>query len=399
MKNYLKTSLTDILLFLGAILVFGIGVLITRPLGSVYINYAPINYAYTCERYIADGQPQKVPPLVETWIKKHYYDFRAHYYEAEAYSKMGKPDVAYDVISQILQKLPAARARNYPLSGFNEAKTYECMARYRWDEKKYILSAELACIAYDAGAKEFIGELLSIDFEKSAKQLDPYGKLALARMALKAKQKSNFITGLLDEIQTQDPFLQSRIALMRADMFESSKETTKALTILRETVDKFPAIPAPKIALGNLYTRSKQQNMAERMYQLAEQTTGTRVIGLSKFEKQHGMSLSNLGLYMTCNAVTNARNITTGVYRVSNLTFNAEGKSAFGIAPIVVIETDEQEVARVYLDGSQPHLFDASLWPEGASKKLDFTVSFINDIWEPITKGDRNVLIKNILIY
>ena len=67
--------------------------------------------------------------------------------------------------------------------------------------------------------------------------------------------------------------------------------------------------------------------------------------------------------------------------------------------PIVLIKNGDKELARLYLDSPEPHLYDLELWPEGAPKQLDLRFEFINDVWDPYTKADRNVILSDIVLH
>jgi len=393
-----KINVANLVLFGIMLVVILSVVLCVRPLGNWYIRFAPVNYAYICEKYLENEQPQKVLPIVETWETKHYYDFRAHYYEAQAYAAMGDPAKAADVMGTVLVKLPAARSRNLPLSGFDEAKTYDLMARYNWDAQKYTIAAELGCIAYDSGQKDFVEKLLSKEFRKHIDELPYEGKLAVSRFAIKAR-KFQIATVTLDSIQTNDPYVTGRKEVLKAHVAEQTDDAKTAEDILAKCVKDLPALPGPKVALSNLYERQKQTTLSVQLMNEAEQTTAIKVIGLSQFNREAGMQITAKGLALSQNCEAHAKNITTGAYRVSNLIVNAYGTSALGVFPVLLVKIDGQLATRIYLDGVSPTVFDGYLWPDGASKKLDFEIDFINDIWDPHTRTDRNVILKNIILY
>ena len=119
------------------------------------------------------------------------------------------------------------------------------------------------------------------------------------------------------------------------------------------------------------------------------------------FERKTGFEpVGSTGVELSRNGEYTAGQLSTGAFRVCTLLLNGTGVPALGVYPVVVVKADGVEMTRIYMDSpDSPKIFESRLWPEGASKKLDFTLEFVNDVWDPYTKADRNIVIKNILLY
>ncbi len=355
----------------------------------------PENYVALAREALRKQDYQAAQKIVESRLAKRFYDFDALYLLAEIYGAKGDYEKAADTIREVFLRLPGARANQVQSFGFDEPKSYYLFSQYLWAAKRYDEAGELLRAALDAGyplRREQLAEYVP------AKNISLPQARAVARLALKLREPGSFLQAvglLLNNKKTCVPG-----ELYYAQWMELiDKNRVGADMRLRAALSVNPRDPAIALALANLQARAARSSAAEAYFRkMAYDTTGTKVIGPGLFKLNEGKYVEKRGLVLGRNGKVSAE-ISTGAYKVTRLLLNAEGTWALGMYPVVIVRVDGKDVAWLYLDGLQPHLFDLELWPSGAPKDLTLEFEFINDAYEPSSKADRNVVLRDILLY
>jgi len=356
----------------------------------------PENYAALAKEAIRQRDYDAALRQVERRLAKRFYDFDALYLKAEILALKGNYAEAAATIRDVLLRVPGARANQVQAIGFDEPKTYYLFALYSWKAGQYEQAAELLRAALDAGYPVG-GESLAEYMPEAAK--DPEQALAVAHIALRTRQPKAFLRAVDQLHRERRYWLRGELAL--AEWMETiDKNKVGAAMRLRAALSLYPKDPAANLALANFQARNAPRSSQEvqRWRQRAHETTGVKVIGPGLFTFTSGNYADKRGLIMGRNGKATA-SISTGAFKVTRLIINARGTWALGMYPILVVRVDDRDVAWLYLDGLQPHLFDLELWPNGAPKDLKIEFEFINDAYEPTSKADRNVVIEDILLY
>jgi hypothetical protein len=297
-------------------------------------------------------------------------------------------------MKQVMAKVPAARGKKEAV-GYDEAQTLALLARFLWESGDYFESAEMSRAAIDTGTSATVREILA---RVSAMPKNDEAGAAAARIGLRLANERLFRRAL-DAIDSRTTRGRTLTAALQADWSEQiGKDPAAARQCLEEAIRHGLDSPFLLLSLSNLLARSGHHERSHLLSSQIMQTTGSRSVGPGLFAMPPGGSITTNSLRLGQNGTASAR-FNTGVFRVNNMLFNAIGSRALSLFPIVIIRSGKQELARLYVDGLQPHPYDLPLWPNGAPKSLDLGFEFINDLWDPYSKADRNVTVSGILLY
>ncbi|MBX7245624.1 MAG: hypothetical protein K1X53_08990 [Candidatus Sumerlaeaceae bacterium] len=397
MKGLLPRSV----LFLSLTVGFIAGVACVQPVLFHFSQLLPDNYRFIATEAMRAGNPARAEAIANRRIAKTYYDFEAHYVLAEALAGQKKYDEAVEVLKLVLRKLPAARSKKEQVLGYDEARTYSLLAKYLWSGHRYFEAGEMARAAIDCGTPVTARETAAA-FGVAGASLksgaNPDESLALARVGLKLKAKAEF-NGALAALDGQTSASRAEGAILSGlwtELYDA--DTTAAENKYRQAAASYVDEPAVKLALANFLQRHHCDEEATSLTGEIAKLPGTRPIGPGLFVLPTGGSAGTTFTMLRQNGTARA-DFNTGVYKVTRLLMNARGKSALGVFPILVVSSGGKEVTRLYLDSPQPHLYNLNIWPEGAPKMLDLRFEFINDVYDPYSKADRNVELSDMFLY
>jgi len=388
--------LARLVLFLIFAAGFSAGVVAVPRVSRDFARLLPDNYRQIAAEAMARGDFTRAQLVAERRLARAYYDMEAHYVQAEAMARQGRHAEAAEVMKLVLRKIPAARARNLPASGFDESKTLERLARYLWAAGRFTEAGEIARAAIDSGTAVLAREAsTAVDRVPQT----PEEAEAVARLAIKLNRRQAFDRALSVVASSRRPQAAATCALLEASFLErNDRSLTAAEHLLRETVARLPADPAPRLALAAFLERRGATTEPAALRADARLTTGVRYLPPSMFSPAPGVTISSETLLISRNAVLTAR-VSTGVFRVTDLLFTARASSALGVYPLMAVKAGETEIVRLYLDGLQPLVGAWHLWPDGAPKMLDLKLEFLNDAYDPFTRSDRNITLSDIILY
>jgi hypothetical protein len=390
-RRLVARALTFLVLFLAF---FAAGANLER-LTIRFGRLQPENYAALAREALNRNDADEALRYVERRLQTSYYDFNALYLLAEVYAKKGDFERAAQTIVEVFARVPGARANKVPAMGFDEPKTYFLLASYLWRGKHYDQAAEMLRAALDAGypvATETMAEYTptaSLPLAQAA---------AVARIAIKTRNAPAFLSATDALLREKKTYVRGEI--LRAEWTEKiDRNPVGAEMLLRGTASLFPGDPSVPLALTNLYSRTvRRWPFDNALRRQVSETTGVKVIGAGLFKLSPGLRAEPVGLAMGRNGKATAE-VSTGAFKVTRLIVNAMGTWALGLYPVVVVRVDNREVARLYLDEPEPHLYDLELWPEGAPKDMTLEFEFVNDAYEPLSRADRNAVIHDVVLY
>jgi Tfp pilus assembly protein PilF len=389
--RFIARAVTFLVLLL---LLFGAGMSLEK-VTIAFGRSQPENYAALAREAMRKGNNEAAQAIVEKRLSKYFYDFDALYLLAEIQAAKGNVDAAADTIRQVFQRLPGARANQVQSFGVDEPKSYYLLGLYLWQAKHYDEAAEMLRAAIDAGYPVAREQLA--DYVPETK-IAPAQAKAVAQMALKLRELKAFLAAV--KMLLSDKKTHVAGELLYAEWMELvDRNVVGADLRLRAALSSSYPDPALALALANLCSRVYRSADAGTTFrQLAHQTTGTKVLGPGLFKLTAGETVDRRGIVLGRNGKAIAE-ISTGAYKVTRLILNAEGSWALGMYPVLIVRLDGKDATWLYLDGLQPHLFDLPLWPAGAPKDVTIEFDFINDAFEPLSKADRNVTIRDILLF
>lgn len=355
----------------------------------------PENYRLIATEAINRGDHNRALQITERRINQFAYDFDALYIRADTQAKLGKPTEAADTMKEAMRRVPAARSSKVKSVGYDEAKTLLLTSRYLWQAGLFAEAAEMTRAAIDAGSSR-VGEEQQQRLTKFP--TDPEALLAQTSIAFRTRDMEGY-RRLREELTTSSPRFVAEAAVLHSRWLEFiDRDFRGSLRLLRDGIRQIPHQPIIPLALANTLQRrgSTTESLATRAAVM--NTTGCREIGPGLFQLPVGASATTSSIALGRNGSASAQ-INTGVYRVTSLLFSVSGSRALGIAPIVVVRVDGEEMARVYADPPNPKEFDLQLWPKGAPKNIKLEFEFINDAYDPVTRADRNVTISDVLLH
>jgi len=391
MRIFWVRAIAFVILFL-ALLILGLSLeRVTLAFGRLQ----PENYAAVARQAMRQGDLDAAERIVEKRLSKHFYDFDALYLYAEIKAHKREFTTASEIIREVFRRVPGAKANDVAAYGYDEAKTYFLLAKYLWRAGACEEAAEMMCAALDAGYSLAQEEANSYMDEAALTSVQAAG---VARVAAKIKNSPAFLRAI--DILLRTHSMRRRGEILLAQWMETvDKNLFGAQMRLRALLSTSPGDPAVNLALANVYSRAfRKESAGARWQSLARETTGAKVVGAGLFRLSKGNYVDSRGIVMGRNGTASAR-IFTGAYRVTRLVMNVTGTWAIGMYPVLVVRVDDKEICRLYVDGLQPHLFDLSLWPQGAPKDLSLELEFINDAFEPLSGVDRNVIVHDVILY
>lgn len=365
------------------------------PILIHFSSLLPENYQHNAEQAMRRDDFARAAAIARSRISQHFYDFDAHYLLAEALARNTDYAGAARVMKDVIAKIPAARANKVSAVGYDEARTLLLLSQYLWEAGSYIEAGEMACAALDAGAalarKEMGSRLKKIPDQ-------PDAACGAARVALKLGQAEPFQRAVGVLARSSGSWRAQGFVYQSLWLESKDNDTSSAEEVLNSAIREYPQNCALHLALSNLLQRHGRGGEAWAAAEQAFSTTGTKAIGSGLFRVTPGATVTTAAVSLARNGIASSQ-VTTGVYRLTNLALCASGTSALGVCPLVTVKAGENELMRLYVDGLQPHLYDLPLWPSGVPKTLDLQLEFINDIYDPFTKADRNVSFSNVVLY
>lgn len=366
------------------------------PAGLVrFSRLLPENYRFIAAEAIRRGDYPAAIAITQRRIRQFSYDFEAHFVLADALARSGKPLDAAALMKEIFRKVPAVRSKNVLAIGYDQGRTYSNLADYLWQAGKYFESGEMLRAALDSGASLSQEEA---ELRFSSADLPPEARIAIARIALKMNDEKLFTEAVAAELSGPEE-ISIPMNVLKSEWLETRKRSpSSAEEVLSETIAMHPDSTLANEALAAFYQRQGRQTRADELRASVAATTGSRAIGPGLFELPVGASVTTGSLVLGRNG-TAAADVNTGVYRVTSLLIDANGSSALGLYPVVIARANGEELTRYYLDSSQPWVIDFAPWPKGAPKTVKLEFEFINDVYDPLTRADRNATFYQVLLH
>lgn len=378
-------------LFAGGMLVMTMAI---PPASRHFASLLPENYQYIARRAMSKGNTAEALAIADKRLSTAYYDFQAHFVKADALEAAGRHAEAAAEMKLVIRKLPAARAKGQPLAGFDEPRTLSRMAVMLWNAGEHFEAAEMARAALDAGSP--YGDFAFL-IDEAGKSASGHVRMAAASIALKQRDREAF-SRLMAGPTAVEPEEAARWAVLRAAWLETAEgDTTAAMATLASAWRAIPGDTLVGLAYAGALERDGHGTSASEVLASASAAGRSRVIPFNDFSLPEGASLSGGVLSMPRNGAAEG-SVTPGVFRATVLALRARGTQALGGYPILAISDDTGELARLYLDGPQPAAYLLPLWPEGAPKSMKLKFEFLNDLYEPVTKADRNVTVLDALL-
>lgn len=391
----LRAGRSRILIFcvLAAAVFFGASMI---PTGlSRFSRLLSENYRFIADEAIRRGDYPTAIAIAQRRIRQFSYDFEAHYVLADALVRSGKPLEAAAVMKEILRKVPAVRSKNVLATGYDQGRTYANLAEYLWEGAKYFEAGEMLRAALDSG--------ISLTPEDADRRFNPSNgpaeaRIAAARIANKMNDEELF-TELVNSELSGPAEVAIPMTVLKSEWLELRQRSIGAAeSVLSATLALNPDSPLAGEALAAFYQRRGHQARADELRTSVAATTGSRAIGPGLFDLPVGATVTTGSLSIGRNGTATAE-VNTGVYRVTSLLLDAKGTPALGMYPVVIVRANGEELTRLYLDGLQPHAVDFGAWIAGAPKTVRLELEFINDVYDPLTRADRNAIFYQVLLH
>lgn len=371
---------------------FAGAVILIQPMFVGFSRLVPGSYLLQAQDLLAEGKTEAARALLKKQLQRQDYDFDARFLLAETYGRDAHWDQAVQEVLTILNKARSARNRPVLSSGFDEGTAYFLLGHYLWKSGNYISAGEAFRAAIDAGRS---GQVEYPWADQAAALDTPSAAAAVATLALKMNDRPLFDRALESLVEQGSEDARARGAALKAQWLADRNNGYEGAQAALMSVDNHE---------DHLYLQSTSQSLCAR-FSLTKEPCSLSLdpsppgkVNFANFSQDTGTELTTDSLLLSRNSSVSAR-IDTGVYRVHNLLVRASGTSALGMAPLLVIRSGEEELARLYLDGPQPRDYDLELWPDGAPKSLPLTFAFINDAYDPGSGADRNVTIHDVVLY
>lgn len=380
-----------LLLFSFLCCIFVVGVYALPWLFVRLSHRMPENYRYLAREHMQHGEYLQAEDILRRRLAQEYYDFEAQHLLAQTQAEAGRLREAVATMEQTLQKIASSRGRNVRARGFDEANTYQLLGTYLCAAGEYVSGEEMLRAAIDCGAsRASVEEVIS-----RRKTTDRQALQSDARLYLKLQDKQRF-DQLLQAASPSDSLTSSIATQLRARWTESvQKNTTAALTMLVTSAELQSSPPLLLAAIKDTLLRSGVSTDLQTTGDIGPRLT---YLDLDRFSQVPGVTRTSSTLRLA-RTLSTTGHFDSGVYRTTSLLIRATGTSALGMYPIIVLRSAETELARLYLDGLQPTEYDLELWPQGAPKSLQLTMTFENDASDPVTGDDRNVDILEMALH
>jgi len=365
--------------FLAILGISGLGVYVLPTVFLRFSRNLPDNYRYLAQEALRAGDTTAAIDITNRRLAKQFYDFEALRLRAEAYAAGGKPAQAADEMREALKRHKSATGRDVHALGFDEPLTYKKLADYLWAAGQYTSGGEMYRRALDAGAT------LQMEAVNTEGNAHDDAAMATALVHLKTRNQPGF-----DQAKAHLASEGVRKWLEVRWQEDAATSAGAAANLLHEALTEASKNSLLWLAAQNFADRNPNSDLPTSLTVTPRE--GVRVLDIRQFSLPPGASISSNSLVLARSGTATAR-FDTGVFKVNRLLLRVRATPAMGVWPVLLVTSGEAELARLYLDGTQPQEYVFKLWPAGAPKSLPLSLVFENDAFDPVTKADRNIVV------